>query len=203
VRTPLYQTATQLSAETDSCARRPGTGIAAAGRRSQSLWGSLCTLDAQVTDMSRIIREIENGAISMSWVVEQRGFELRTLRDAFVYVRHLPRSSRTKVVVSETSAVELANAASVFRRSPSRYAPANPARRSGGPSSSGTATIPRRGASQRLPTARGVAGQGALPDSRASRSSRVPAGPANHRSRKRAPFRRSRLPCNFFVPAEP
>ena len=38
----------------------------------------------------------------------------------------------------------------------------------------------RRGASQRLPTARGVAGEGVLLDSRASRSPWFPPGPVNH-----------------------
>ena len=47
--------------------RAPGseTGIAAAGRKSQSLWaGSLCTPGVQVSDMSR---ETENGVIFAWW----------------------------------------------------------------------------------------------------------------------------------------
>ena len=65
----------QLAAEKEFCAWRLPAGAAALGRKSQSLQDFLCTLGAQVSDMSRISRETENRAISISWVVELRGFE--------------------------------------------------------------------------------------------------------------------------------
>ena len=69
----------QLAAEKKFCAWRLPAGAAALGRKSKSLQDFLCTLGAQVSDMSRISRKTENRAISRSWVVELRGFELRTL----------------------------------------------------------------------------------------------------------------------------
>ena len=50
----------QLPTERESCARRSEAGIAAKGRISQSLWDSLCTLGAHVSDMSGTFRETEN-----------------------------------------------------------------------------------------------------------------------------------------------
>jgi hypothetical protein len=62
----------RVSAETDLCAqRRGGTGR---GRPKISIiWGSLCTPSDQVSDISRVLKEIENSVISINWVVEPEG----------------------------------------------------------------------------------------------------------------------------------
>ena len=67
--------AMQLATEREFCTRRPEAGIAAKGLISQSLWDFLCTLGAHVSDMSGTLRETESPAVSISWLVELRGFE--------------------------------------------------------------------------------------------------------------------------------
>src|SRR5271166_3762072 len=79
--------------ETDFCAWRPQAGTGTAGRKSQSLWGFLCTLGAHVEGMSRILRETEGRVVSNSWLVEQRGFELRT---SLRFDRELTASSKAR-----------------------------------------------------------------------------------------------------------
>src|SRR5271165_1325626 len=69
------QNALQLAAEKEFGAWRPEAGVAAAGRKSQSLWDFLCTPGAQVPDMPRIFRKTVNRVISMGWLVERREFE--------------------------------------------------------------------------------------------------------------------------------
>ena len=76
------QNAPQLAAEKELGARRPEAAAAAAGRKSQSIWGFLCAPGAQVPDMSRTFRETDNPVISTGWLVELRGFRTSDLRGA-------------------------------------------------------------------------------------------------------------------------
>ena len=69
--------AMQLPTEREFCARRPETG-GRYRRQRPNISVFLCTLGAHVSDMSGTFIETENPAISISWVVEQRGVELRT-----------------------------------------------------------------------------------------------------------------------------
>src|SRR5271166_2324507 len=71
--------AMQLSTETESCPWRLEAGNAATGRKSQSLWAFLCPHGAHVPDISGTFRETKKRAISMSWLVERRGFKPRRI----------------------------------------------------------------------------------------------------------------------------